>query len=293
MAKTRCAEAGCFEISDSERCPRHTRSGDFRSSRTRGLTTTERGYGWRWQKAREVILAREPLCRPCKQAGRVSPATEVDHVVEKARGGTDDPDNLQPICKHCHDAKSRVEARGGPAVATSVTVVCGPPGAGKTTYVRERAMWGDLVVDVDTLWTALSGLPLYDKPDPLLPFVLACRDAIYDRLSRANEVRQAWVITGGAKSQDRAAWRQRGAKVVVIETQAAVAIARIRRDETRAKRAALLERLVRDWWAEYRRDDGDEIVEGVGGSRAGGAVALTVRPVTRKFSSPGAVADGP
>ena len=289
MPKARCAEAGCSEITEGERCPRHTRSGYFRSTRTRDMTTTERGYGWTWQKRRDAILAREPLCRPCKQAGRVTSATEIDHVVPKAQGGTDQPDNLQPICSDCHEAKTKTERRGVHAVAapvTPVTVVCGPPGAGKTTHVRERAKWGDLVVDLDTLWTALSGRPLYDKPDPLLPFVLACRDAIYDRLARANEVRQAWVITGGAKSPDRAAWRQRGAKVIVIETQATVCVARIRRDETRSKRAALLERLVTDWWHDYRRDDGDEIIEGVGGSISGAAAGLTVCPVPRKFFGP-------
>ena len=286
MVKARCAEAGCSEITEGERCPSHTHSGGFRSTRTRGMTTTERGYGWRWQKRREAILNREPLCRPCKQAGRVTPATEVDHIVPKAQGGTDHPDNLEPICHDCHEAKSRVEARGAPAVATSVIVVCGPPGAGKTTYVRERAKWGDLVVDLDMIWCALTGLAVYDKPDAVLPFVLACRDAIYDRLSRANEVRQAWIITGGAKSPDRAVWRQRGASVVVIETQATVCIARIRQDDTRAERAALLQTLVTDWWREYRRDGGDEIIEGVGGSISGAAAALTVRPVTRKFFGP-------
>ncbi len=231
------------------------------------MTTTERGYGWRWQKRRESILNREPLCRPCKQAGRIASATEIDHIIPLAQGGTDQADNLQPICHACHEAKTRTERRGVHAVATPVTpvtVVCGPPGSGKTTYVRERAKWGDLIVDLDTIWSALTGLPLYDKPDPLLPFVVSCRDAIYERLSRANDVRQAWIITGGAKAHDRAAWRQRGAQVIVIETQATVCIARIRADNRRAKRAALLARLVTDWWHDYRRDAGDEIIEVVG-----------------------------
>ncbi|WP_247360100.1 HNH endonuclease signature motif containing protein [Ralstonia pseudosolanacearum] len=38
-------------------------------------------------------------------------ATEVDHIVPKARGGTDDDDNLQAINVECHRAKTVRERR--------------------------------------------------------------------------------------------------------------------------------------------------------------------------------------
>lgn len=38
-------------------------------------TTTERGYGWRYQKARRALLASNPMCHWCK----VKPATTADH----------------------------------------------------------------------------------------------------------------------------------------------------------------------------------------------------------------------
>ena len=37
------------------------------------------------------------------------PSTEVDHVVPKACGGTDDPSNLQGSCRKCHSAKTARE----------------------------------------------------------------------------------------------------------------------------------------------------------------------------------------
>jgi hypothetical protein len=37
----------------------------------------------------------------------------VDHIVPRARGGTHEDSNLQPLCKNCHDAKSAKEYRGG------------------------------------------------------------------------------------------------------------------------------------------------------------------------------------
>ena len=67
----------------------------------------ERGYGTEWDKLRIVILERDQyLCQPCKRAGRIVAATQVDHKLAKANGGTDDEDNLEAACKPCHDEKT-------------------------------------------------------------------------------------------------------------------------------------------------------------------------------------------
>ena len=36
-------------------------------------------------------------------------AKEVDHILAKANGGTDDPNNLQSICVACHREKTAKE----------------------------------------------------------------------------------------------------------------------------------------------------------------------------------------
>ena len=36
-------------------------------------------------------------------------AKEVDHIITKAKGGTDDPDNLQSLCVQCHREKTARE----------------------------------------------------------------------------------------------------------------------------------------------------------------------------------------
>ena len=83
-------------------------SGGWRGQRG---TSHARGYGWAWQKLRARILARDMhLCQPCERAGKTTPAREVDHIVPKAKGGTDDPDNLEAICIPCHRAKTEREA---------------------------------------------------------------------------------------------------------------------------------------------------------------------------------------
>jgi len=69
-------------------------------------TTTERGYGHKWQQARKRILREEPVCRVCN----VRLSTEVDHVVPKYLGGTATRSNLRGICRRCHRMKSLKEA---------------------------------------------------------------------------------------------------------------------------------------------------------------------------------------
>ncbi|HYG05331.1 MAG TPA: HNH endonuclease signature motif containing protein [Stenotrophomonas sp.] len=70
------------------------------------------GRGGRpWRRLRDSILQRDQhLCQPCKAQGRYTEATQVDHIVPQAEGGTDDRVNLQAICDDCHKRKTEAEA---------------------------------------------------------------------------------------------------------------------------------------------------------------------------------------
>lgn len=70
-------------------------------------STTARGYGARWVKTRKRIFERdERLCQDHKARGLLREAVEIDHVIPKADGGTDDDENLQALCYDCHKAKT-------------------------------------------------------------------------------------------------------------------------------------------------------------------------------------------
>lgn len=58
------------------------------------------------------MLRDSGLCQVCHEANRIKAATEVDHIVPKSAGGSDSPQNLQAICKECHQLKTHREARG-------------------------------------------------------------------------------------------------------------------------------------------------------------------------------------
>jgi 5-methylcytosine-specific restriction protein A len=74
----------------------------------------QRGYTSRHRRRREIELANKPLCRICAAAGRVTIATEIDHIVPFAHGGSDDDSNRQPVCSKCNNEKSKHERRTTP-----------------------------------------------------------------------------------------------------------------------------------------------------------------------------------
>lgn len=61
-----------------------------------------------WKAVRLQVLERDSyLCQPCKRAGRITPAKTVDHI-EPLRTNWSrrlDPNNLETICRQCHNAK--------------------------------------------------------------------------------------------------------------------------------------------------------------------------------------------
>lgn len=109
-----CRRQGCGKLVDdgSGYCAAHQADrniGKF-ADKFRG-SRHQRGYGTDWDKRRKLVLVRDNgLCRPCLKEGRVTPATQVDHIVCKAEGGGDDEENLQAICKDCHELKTIAEA---------------------------------------------------------------------------------------------------------------------------------------------------------------------------------------
>lgn len=232
-----CAEHGVQ--ADKERGARQQDQDDRRGS------AASRGYGHWWRKLRRMQLSREPVCQ-VESCGQL--ATDVDHIVPKREGGRDTLSNLQSLCHSHHSQKTRREKL---KPTTPCTVVAGPPGSGKTHYVHTHRLPGDLVLDLDALFSALSGLPLYRRPAPLLPFVCEVRDALLERLSRRSDLRHAWVITSDPKPPTLHGLASRlAARLVVLEVPAEECLRRIEADEQREGSRVDWKSLVDAWWRE-------------------------------------------
>jgi 5-methylcytosine-specific restriction protein A len=72
-------------------------------------SASARGYDAAWRKLRLLVLREVPVCEtPLCNA----PATQVDHVIALARGGTDERTNLRSYCASCHARKTAIEDGG-------------------------------------------------------------------------------------------------------------------------------------------------------------------------------------
>ena len=206
----------------------------------------------RWAPLRDQVLSEEPLCR----AGCGRPPTVVDHI-RPHRGNEArafDRANLQAMCKPCHDAKTARETGfldGGRRLqhTAKVTLVCGPPCAGKTSWVREHAEPGDLVVDWDALAVALGSPHSHAHPAALRPFIAEARDAVTARLDRAHNLRAAWIIATAPRQADRERLAP-GADVVLLATPEDECLRRARRDRRPRDTMDAIEA----WWRTYRAD---------------------------------------
>jgi 5-methylcytosine-specific restriction protein A len=91
------------------RCPEHTREHQRRDRQRRG-SSSKRGYRRRHYRLREIVLARDPICRACGE----EPSVIADHVTPLRQGGAPyDLDNLQGLCTRCHNRKTARERGRG------------------------------------------------------------------------------------------------------------------------------------------------------------------------------------
>ena len=154
-----------------------------------------------WQKFRMLIINQRGLrCEHCH--GLVARASELTlhHIVELTPENVSNadislnPDNVMVVHSICHNS---LHNRFGYQPERGVYIVFGAPFAGKKTYVREHMNRGDLVVDMDLLYAAMSMLPSYDKPEGLFQNVIGVHNLLLDNIrTRYGRWNSAWVIGG-------------------------------------------------------------------------------------------------
>lgn len=269
-----CAHSGCgrlVEVGDGY-CSRHQK--DEALERSRQKTVSDARPEWKkwysrkaWKQRRQDQFQREPLCRMCPDQSK-QVATIADHIVPH-RGdyalfwfG-----ELQSLCKSCHDTKKqRAEKRVGRSglsagmeqlrlprglrrSAVPLTIVCGPPASGKSTYVKERAGPGDLVIDLDAIRFGSAWARRRVTTSEELREALVRRNDMLRRLSDPDGFNRAWFIVAAGQRRERLHWQAMlGGELVVLKASADVCIERIRADRKRAAIADQLIGAVRDWW---------------------------------------------
>lgn len=115
-----CHKAGCTNLTLSRYCEAHTKTAPVVPAwRTTTGSSASRGYGTNWRKLRLMMLARDPICTVCCKAA----STTVDHILAKAAGGDDSPENLRGLCNRCHSRKTAKDGHARKALKRlSVTI---------------------------------------------------------------------------------------------------------------------------------------------------------------------------
>ena len=172
------------------------------------------------------------------------------HKIELTESNVSDPNvslnpiHIEIICTLCHNKEHR---RFGNA--KNIYIVYGSPLSGKTSLVRELMQYGDLVLDMDELWQALSFQDEYIKPNNLRFNIFKMRDDLMDQIkTRYGNFYDAYIIGGYPDKYERQRLADSlGAKLIYVESTREECIDRLNNS---TKPSAWLE-YINDWWDKY------------------------------------------
>jgi hypothetical protein len=144
----------------------------------------------------------------------------------------------------------------------AVNIVCGPPGSGKTTWVKGRIMEGDIVVDMDLLGEAITLQPPHRRSGRVLDLLIKMKERlITDAIAHhfSGKCYNVWIVTGGARAAERENLQRRAgitSHVYVFEISPTDCAKHILRDKSRGNVEPWIP-LIRKWWDDYEPRESD------------------------------------
>lgn len=198
-----------------------------------------------------LIQERGPICQRC---GRIMADTSMligHHKQKLTPENINNPmitlnsNNVDLICTDCHNKEHQ---RFGHS-EHKVYIVYGSPCSGKSAMVNQMKERGDLIVDMDRIFLAISGCVLYDKPDNLKRNAFRVRDTLLDNIrTRYGQWNDAYIIGGYPHKQERLDLASRlGAEIIYCEATKVECLARA---ELLGIFTAEWKRYVQKWWKE-------------------------------------------
>lgn len=157
------------------------------------------------------------------------------------------PDNIKLVHHACHN---KIHDRLGLSYTKQVFLVFGSPLSGKSTWVNKNKNYGDIIIDIDSIWECISGCDKYIKPKRLTQNVFAMRDLMLDmvKVRRGNWL-NAYIVGGYPISSYRERLIQMlGAREIFIDTPKAECIDRLYNSD-RPKDEWM--KYIDDWWDQY------------------------------------------
>lgn len=160
------------------------------------------------------------------------------------------PENVDLVCFDCHNI---IEKRFGYKQTKNIYIVYGPPLSGKSSLVKQRMNRGDVIVDMDRLYEAVTMLPSYDKPQELFSNVMGVHNLLIDNIrTRYGKWNNAWIVGGYADKFKRERLADDlGAELVFCDVQKDECLRRLDADEDRRFRKDEWIRFINEWFDKY------------------------------------------
>ncbi len=153
------------------------------------------------------------------------------------------PEIIEIICSDCHNKEHR---RFGNK--HNVYIIYGSPLAGKKTLVNTLMQYGDIAIDMDALWQAITLSPR-DKPKNVRFNVFKLRDELIDQIkTRYGQWYDAYLIGGYPEKNERERLTQTlGAELIYCESTKEECIERVEKNNM----PAVYREYISEWWERY------------------------------------------
>jgi len=154
------------------------------------------------------------------------------------------PNNIEVISLKEHNKEHR---RFGNK--QNIYIVWGPPLSGKTTLVRQLMQYGDIVLDIDALWQAVTMQPEYVKPKNVRFNIFALRDALLDQIkTRYGQWYDAWIVGSYPEKYERERLAQTlGAELIYCESTKEECLERLER----SGRPVVWREYIEEWFEKF------------------------------------------
>lgn len=135
------------------------------------------------------------------------------------------PDNIALVHHRCHNFihnKLSYSQR-------QVYIVHGSPLSGKSSWVIDNMVEGDLIIDMDNIWQCISGCERYVKPNRLKSIVFSVRDNLLESVKyRRGKWLNTYIIQSLPIMNDRDRLAdQLGARLIHIDTSKEICLERL------------------------------------------------------------------
>lgn len=114
-----------------------------------------------------------------------------------------------------------------------ITIVTGPPCSGKSTYIRENAQPGDIIIDMDRIALALTteGTSPFEYSDKLRSVAMKARQAAVTaaiQVAQGERYLGVWIIHTDPNLEQRRGYRAVNARIVEMDTSKATCLERLK-----------------------------------------------------------------